>query len=115
MWIKCKCGNILHDNTDAISYKGYIISDREFFDWLDLADEMIESKNPDREELAMTFRRNIGAAGNYIRLKTIFQCPSCGRILLENNQGEFSIFSPENTADKNQFDYKGSGEIKYKP
>lgn len=60
MKIVCKCGNILPDNTDRISYKGYIISDKELFDMLDFADEMIEAGDSCRENLAMTFRKNIG-------------------------------------------------------
>lgn len=39
--IRCKCGNMLPDNTDKIRYKGYIISDQELFNMFDLADEMI--------------------------------------------------------------------------
>lgn len=80
---------------------------------LDLADKMIEPTNPDREELAMSFRRNIGFRDSYIKLKVIFQCPACGRILLENNKGEFCSFIPEDSDDKSFLDYKGEAEIKY--
>lgn len=111
-WIKCKCGNILKDNTDYISYKGYVISDKEYFDMFDLADEMIESTDPDREKLAMSFRINIGCGDTYIKLKNIFQCPACGRILLEDNQGKFCSFLPEDSDDKQFLDYKGDDEIK---
>lgn len=111
--IKCKCGNILHDRTDYINCKGYVISDKEYFDMLDLADKMIESTNPDREELAMSFRMNISFKDSYIKLKHIFQCPACGRVLLENNKGELRSFYPEDSDDKAFLDYKGDAEIKY--
>ncbi|MDE5578246.1 MAG: hypothetical protein K2J11_12775, partial [Oscillospiraceae bacterium] len=63
--IICKCGNVLPDTTDRISYKGYIVPDKEYFDMLDLIDKMIESTNPDRKELVMTYRKSI-------RLKNIY-------------------------------------------
>lgn len=112
-WIKCKCGNVLKDTADNISYKGRIISDKEYLDMLDLADTMIESTDPDREEAAMSFRMNIGNKNKYIWLKDIFQCPDCGRILLENNKGEFCSFIPEDNEEKRLLDYKGNGEIRF--
>ena len=48
MWIRCKCGNIIHDNTDNLSYKGHIISDKKYFKLLDLLDKMIESPAKNR-------------------------------------------------------------------
>ena len=109
--IVCKCGNILCDNTDRIRYKGYVISDNEYFDLLDLADEMIEAKSLCREELAMTFRRNIGIGVKYIRLKEIYQCSSCGRIMIEITPGQFCFFAPDGNDQKDLFDYK-AGERK---
>lgn len=91
-WIKCKCGEILHDNTDNISYKGYLISDKQFFPLLDLADEMIEATADSREELSMRFRENIG---EYIRFLDVFQCYNCGRILIEGEGRNFYVFKPE--------------------
>ena len=76
----------------------------------DLADEMIKSANPDREELTMTFRRNIGS---YIKIKKIYQCYTCGRLLLENDQGEICSFVPENSDDKKMLDYESVGKINY--
>lgn len=110
--IKCRCGNILPDITDKIRYKGYIISDMEIFEMFDLADEMIESGNPQRENLAMTFRRNIGGGESYIRLKEVYQCPFCGRIIIETNPGEFCFFIPEENEEKNLLDYGAASEKK---
>lgn len=91
-WIQCKCGEILHDNTDSISYKGRILSDKQFFPLLDLADELIEADSDDREALAMRFRQNIG---KYIRFRDVYQCYECGRLLVEGENGEFFFFAPE--------------------
>lgn len=91
-WIKCRCGEILHDNTDAISYKGRILSDKQFFPLPELADEMIEADSADREALAMKFRRNIGG---YIRFRDVYQCYEYGRLVVEGENGEFFFFMPE--------------------
>ncbi len=111
--IKCRCGNILPDITDQIRYKGYIISDREIFDLFDFADEMIESGDPGREALAMTFRRNVGVGEKYIRLKEMYQCPFCGRMIIEDNSGDFCFFAPEEHNEKNLLDYGAECEKKH--
>ena len=105
MWIACKCGHILHDNTDGIRYKGRIISDREYFKLLDFIDELIESPAQNREALCMTLRTNLSG---YIREKNIFQCTECGRILIEGENGKYSCFLPEDHAEKNLLDFDGS-------
>ena len=111
--INCRCGNILQDSADGTSYKGHILSDKEYFSMYDLADEMIESDNPNREEVVMTFRRNVGGRNSYINFKEIYQCPKCGRILIEDIDGDFCSFFPEKECDKRLFDYGVNGEIVY--
>lgn len=83
----------MHDNTDNIGYKGRIISDKEYFPLLDMADEIIERESDDREKLSMEFRRNIGG---YIRFRNVYQCYECGRLAVEGESGEFFFFTPEN-------------------
>ena len=111
MWIRCKCGNIIHDNTDRIPYKGYIISDNEYFKMLDLADEMIESPVKNREALAMTFRTNIGS---YIKIKNIYQCEQCGRILIEDKNNHYCSFSPDGNDNRKLLDFDGNDTIDYR-
>lgn len=113
MWIKCKCGNIIHDNKDNISYKGHIISDKEYFKMLDLADEMIESSSANREALAMTFRTNISSKG-YIKIKSIFQCQYCGRLLLEDENNQYCSFTPDEHEKKDLLDFNGDNIIDYR-
>lgn len=105
MWIRCKCGSIIHDNTDAIPYKGHIISDKEYFKLLDVADEMIESSFRNREALAMNFRDNM--TNGYIRIKAIYQCRNCGRILLEDENNQYCSFVPDGHEQKDLLDYDG--------
>lgn len=82
----------MHDSTDSISYKGRILSDKQFFPLLDLADELIEADSADREALAMRFRQNIGG---FIRFRDVYQCYECGRLLVEGENGEFFSFIPD--------------------
>ena len=77
-WIQCECGRIIHDNSDALSYKGYLVSDREYFKLLDFCDSLIESPEPDRERLCIKLRKNLGV-NDFIELRDVFQCPDCGR------------------------------------
>lgn len=111
--IICKCGQILSDSTDQLRYKGYIISDKEYFNMFDFADQLIESDCPQKDNLAMTFRHNISVGNSYIRLKEIFQCPLCGRIMIETMPGCFCFFTPEDDNKKNLLDYGVETEIEY--
>lgn len=111
MWIRCKCGNIINDITDSIPYKGHIVSDKEYFKMLDLADEMIESPVKDREALAMTFRTNMGS---YIKIKSMFQCNLCGRILIEDENNQYCSFIPDEHDNKELLDFDGNETIDYR-
>ena len=107
---------MIPDISDSQSFKGYILSDKELFPFLDFADEMIESPHPDREELCMTFRKEIGTG--YIRLKRVYQCFECGRLLVEDKEGEFAVFAPEGHNDTRVLDFsegKRSGIFKRNP
>ena len=102
------CGEDLYDKTDNIRYKGYILSDKQYFPLLDLADEMIEDTSPDREAPAMRFRKNIGG---YIRFRCVFQCCKCGRLLVEGENGEFFFFSPEGHENKELLDVETGNKV----
>lgn len=108
MWIKCRCGNIINDNTDNIPFKGHILSDKEFFKFLDFTDRMIESKSENREKTAMTFRNNLSG---YIKIKSVFQCSCCGRILLEDENNHYCSFLPEEHEKYNLLDFNGNDTI----
>lgn len=108
-WIQCKCGQIIHDNTDALSYKGHLISDREFFKLLDFIDSLIESPVSDRELLVIKFRKNIGAR-QFVDLKTVYQCPVCGRMLIPDADFQFHSFLPEDAESGGLLDFDGTSE-----
>ena len=111
--IICKCGNILPDITDNLPYKGYIISDKELFKMYDFVDELIETDNNRKESLMMTFRRNVCIGKTYIQLKEMYQCPQCGRILIENILGQYSFFYPEGNTKRNLLDFDGEKKAEY--
>ncbi|KRF03366.1 hypothetical protein ASG89_23275 [Paenibacillus sp. Soil766] len=78
MKIRCRCGDIIVDQTDFHSNKGYIISDQDFFDFLEGVDNAIEKsgqKAKDKERAIMSIRYLIGELQ-----RTIYQCFTCGRM-----------------------------------
>ena len=101
---------MIPDTTDNLPYKGYIISDKEQFKMYDFVDELIETDNIQKESLMMAFRRNVSTGKKYVRLKEIYQCPECGRILIENIPGQYFFFCPEENKEKNLLDYDGEEE-----
>jgi hypothetical protein len=69
--ISCKCGNILPDNTDYISYKAQFIADQD-------KEDLYNTFDKDYQLIANTFSKYSGE---------IFQCDICGNlILLKNNE-----------------------------
>lgn len=93
-WIRCHCSYKIHDSADYLRYKGRIIADQDYFDYIDSVAEIIESECPDRKKLLVNF---------YCKfidiIKTVYQCPKCGRLYIEC-ENELFCFSPENHTDK---------------
>ena len=111
--IKCRCGNILPDITDRIRHKGYIISDMEIFDLFDFADEIIAKQRKKAHYITCDTYVNVGVGEKYIRLKEMYQCPFCGRMIIEDNSGDFCFFAPEEHNEKNLLDYGAECEKKH--
>ena len=112
MWIECKCGEAIKDTFDSIPYKGRIISDKEFFDLLEIAKEKIKSEDNDRDRLAREFGDVLWGSTPRIRVNFIYQCIECGRIYMEDETGELYGFMPEGHEKCNLLDFKGSGNLK---
>ena len=95
MWIRCKCNYKIHDSSDFLFYKGYIVSDQDWFDFLDLVSEAIKSEEKDREKLVS----EIYSASSIEKL--IYQCPKCGQLYIEDGQsGELCSFYPDSKVNK---------------
>lgn len=90
MYIVCRCGHRIHDNTDRIPYKGRIIADQDWFDFLDRIEMALQS-NAGRKELCMNDYMDIVHYAD----TCIYQCTCCGRLYLDDGQGGFDTFIPE--------------------
>ena len=75
MHFSCQCGNVIHDTSDNLSYKGYIIADQDI-------DYLIETI----EKLEKPHTQYIGVYDEISKLlrRTVYQCPDCGRVYIEN-------------------------------
>ncbi len=79
--ITCTCGHIIPDNTDYISYKGYLLADQDYDDFMDEIE---------------------GATGNEFPRKVskyfqeIFQCTNCKNIIIIRDNKQFD-FKPIDT------------------
>lgn len=94
MHFYCNCGNRISDTTDYLSYKGYVISDQDEFDFLDEIDRAIEQSGPsaeDKESAAMNVRRLWGDL-----TRTVYQCPECGTIYMNNDKNQLRGFTRGN-------------------
>lgn len=86
----CECGHRITDTTDYLSYKAYLISDQDWFDFLDEIDSAIERSGPtaeDKEKALMKIRMlSINLT------KTVYQCQKCGNLFFDNDLPQFEMF-----------------------
>lgn len=75
MHFLCKCGYRIHDNSDLHSYKAAIIADQDMTEFWDLIEK---AEQPHTEMIEIFYKL---AA---LMERHIYQCPSCGRIFIEN-------------------------------
>ena len=92
-WLKCRCGHIIRDSSDYIGYKGHIMPDQDEGDCFDRVEEIINSDNPDKNNLMFDFLCEIND-------KIIYQCTECGRLYIEGKE-QYYCFVPENHDNKN--------------
>ena len=108
----CKCGFVFHDNSDGHYWKAHLITDKDWFPLLNMADSLIGSPDPDRALLCHTLRHNLGGKDACVQEREICQCPECGRVYIENQDGAFFCFAPEDEGcEKMLFDHKGTGIV----
>lgn len=78
MKIRCVCGELLSDNTDELPHKAHLVADE---DWMPFTESCLRPQGYDW------------------RLVTIiYQCPSCGRLLIEKPTGKVAVFKAEGQA-----------------
>lgn len=90
MKFKCDCGHIIYDSADYLSYKAHIISDQDWFDYLEKIEMAVEKlgTNPKDKEIAIM---EINKLSLYYS-KSIYQCKNCGNIFIPNGNNTFNIF-----------------------
>ncbi len=92
MKFNCHCGYLFVDNTDFLRFKGHITADQD----LEELDNSVEQYHTSDKEY-------INALCN---MRCIYQCPRCGMIYIDNDDGEFSVFVPANYVDMNRISEK---------
>ncbi|WP_160675306.1 hypothetical protein [Clostridium sp. C8-1-8] len=90
MKFKCDCGHTIYDNTDYLSYKAHLISDQDWFDYLERIEMTIDRLGADLKdkETAIIELRNL----SHYYSKTIYQCTSCGSIFIADENNTFNTF-----------------------
>ncbi|AYZ65202.1 hypothetical protein EGY31_17865 [Burkholderia multivorans] len=73
----CICGTVIYDQTDFLANKAYLIADQ---DWEDFAEASQSRGYVDH---------------SYAR--ACYQCPSCGRLHVDDNERRLIAFAPEAT------------------
>jgi hypothetical protein len=111
----CRCGHVIVDQTDYLPYKGDIVPDQTFFEFLDKIDQaindlLIATKDNKRAEwIKKHFLEmypqdlsNIQMLGDIFSkyyfplIKHIYQCEKCGRLWVQKDKTEqFIPFKPE--------------------
>jgi hypothetical protein len=85
-----ECGHIIYDITDNLSYKAHLISDQDWFNFLDEIDEAIEKSGPtqkDKESACMKIR----SLSSELH-KSVYQCKNCGNMFFNNNLFQLEMF-----------------------
>ena len=87
MHFLCRCGYRLHDSSDLISYKGTIIADQDMNEFWSL----IEKAEKPHAEICDIF-----SSLNKLMMRCIYQCPSCGRLFIEDQSDNYQLirFTP---------------------
>lgn len=96
MFISCRCGERVTDNTDYIPWKARLIPDMQWEELmliLEAGGERID-RHPHAKQQA--FHAMWSALKPLFR--SAWQCSSCGRIYVENKAGELHSFVPESSA-----------------
>ena len=99
--VKCSCGKVMSDNSDNLYYKVRYIPDCYWNDFWIKIDDAIEKTDNDpksKEAACMSLR--------YLKyFRSMFQCPDCGCLFIDDKEGKIHRFKPEPENDKYLFDW----------
>ena len=97
MHFYCTCGRCIHDITDNIPYKAYLLSDEDEDRYCEAIEAVMRT-----EDLTMDERVNrivISLQTRYLS-RCIYQCPDCGKLFVDDNDYKLHSFVPEEPVDK---------------
>lgn len=104
MKILCECGHTLFDQTDYLPYKAEFISDQDNEDYWEAIDQVIEqlaatlrgSRLTEEEAKRITEQAMHDARSQTLkyRMRTMYQCSHCGRLMLDDLQSNLQTFLP---------------------
>lgn len=106
-WLPCRCGYIFHDNTDFLSFKAYFRADQDMDDYFTSVEAIMKNltlsmKDKEHEILCV--------ADFHFTNRLLYQCPSCGRLYVEDNDRHFHCFMPEPEEDNHRLLESAEGQ-----
>ena len=83
----CKCGNIIHDTSDCLSYKGTLIADQDLNEFWDII-EKAEQPHDERIDIFLELEK--------LMTRNVYQCDSCGMVFIEDQSDKYKLvmFTP---------------------
>jgi len=94
MKIGCKCGSSIIDNSDGHSDKAWFIPDKNWEGFWNEIYNAVENSGKTMAEKEYA-ENSIGRTSSIRAYRTIYQCSTCGRIYVSNENGTLEIFEPE--------------------
>lgn len=91
MKIRCTCDYLIIDQTDYLKYKGYLISDTQWFDFWDAIDAAVETSGPSpkQKEAAVMKLRKMDV------FKTLWECSNCGKLYVSGEGNALIAYTPD--------------------
>ena len=102
MKFTCGCGELIFDSTDDLSHKGHLIPDERWNAMWDALDNevigAVARGHITKDGAAMHARQIVRAAGE----RLMYQCHNCGRLFIDDYQGQLHCFVPEEASTPKQ-------------
>lgn len=91
MKFECPCGHLISDGTDNLPNKAHFIADQDWDRFWDEIDAAVEKSGPSarQKEAAVMRLRSLDL------FRLAWQCPSCGRVHLDDASHTVQSFAPE--------------------
>lgn len=84
MWFNCACGYKFHDNTDSLSFKGYVLADEDLVEFTESFDKYADAPRITQKN---KYARDDIVCNSLNMLRTIYQCPKCGTVYFSDFNG----------------------------